>query len=91
MQTMILVSSQELSEIISKAVEAVIKKSPYYSLSTNADELLSREEAANYLNVSTTTITKYVKEGRLRHGGTNRKYLFRKSDLDKFVFKSAEE
>lgn len=88
MQTMILISSEELSEIITKAVEAGLKNSAYYSQSIDDSGLLTREEAAAYLNVTPTSISKYVNQGKIEAGGTPRKYLFKKSELDKFIFRS---
>ncbi len=83
---LILISNQQLFELITQALIGVLKDVPYPSPSQQNEELLTRNEAAEMLNVTPTTLTKYVKQGRLKAGGADRKYLFMKSDLLKFMF-----
>ena len=52
---------------------------------------MTLEEAAAYCKVCTRTLTDRVKEGKLHNGGTGRKYLFKKSDLDAFAFKTKKK
>jgi len=83
---MVLISVSELKEIIREILLGVIKEVPYPSRVPQDDKPLTRAEAAEFLNITPTTLTKYVKEGRVKAGGTERKYSFRKNDLIKFMF-----
>lgn len=83
---MVLISLSELKEVIRETMLGVTKEVPYPSRAPQDDKPLTRDEAAEFLNMSPATLSKYVKEGRVKAGGTERKYSFRKSDLIKFMF-----
>jgi|GEM_PF-2622215 len=59
-----------------------------YPSSDNPDgnKLLNRTEAAAYCKICTRTLITRVHQGKLKNGGTGKKYLFRISDLDAFMF-----
>jgi len=84
-RALIVLDEQQLQQLILDAVKVALTESPYHSR-TEQDLLLTRNEAANFLNITPTTLTKYVNQGKVVHGGTDRKYMFRKSDLIKFMF-----
>lgn len=54
------------------------------------DKLLTVREAADYLRLSPKmgyqTVQKWVRRGLLKAGRSGSHYLFRKQDLDDFVF-----
>jgi len=56
-----------------------------------ADKLITDKEAAEYLRLSPKTgyqtIQKWVRKGALKAGRSGSHYLFRKQDLDDFLFK----
>ena len=83
---MILISTAQLQEIIRATMLGVLTDVPYPSRAPQDDKPLTRAEAAEFLNITPTTLTKYVKQGRVKAGGTERKYSFRKSDLIRFMF-----
>jgi len=49
------------------------------------DRLLSKKQAAEYLNISIGTLEKLMREKELPYIKLERKVLFRKSDIDKFL------
>ncbi len=85
--SIVITPKSELSEMIREIVADELKKAQAYSRDTQSDELLTRDAAAELMKLSPTTLTKYVKEGKIRFGGSDRKYLFKKSDVDAFIFK----
>ena len=89
--TMVLISTSELKEIIRETVGDEFKKVPYYSPSNESDEPMTLVEAAIYCKACTRTLIARVKEGKLNNGGTGRKYLFKKSELDVFLFKTKKK
>ena len=89
--SMVFMNAFELREIIREAVEVELKKVPYYSVFNESDKIMTLDEAAAYCNVCTRTLITRVKEGKLANGGTGRKYLFKKSDLDAFAFKTKKK
>ena len=52
-----------------------------------ADEILTKEEACNYLKVSRGVLEKYMKNGELPYAKLERRVLFRKKDIDAFLEK----
>jgi excisionase family DNA binding protein len=87
----ILIQPHELKEMIRASIAEELQKVPYYSLGSSPDTIMTLEEAAAYCKVCKRTITDRVKEGVLHNGGTGRKYLFKKSDLDAFLFKTKKK
>ena len=89
--SMVFMPVSELRKLIREEVEAELKKVAYYSQGNSPDTIMTLEEAAAYCKVCTRTLTDRVKEGELHNGGTGRKYLFKKSDLDAFAFKTKKK
>ncbi len=89
--SMVFMQTLELKEVVREIVAEELKKVPYYGLGNTSDEIKTLEEAAEYCNVCTRTLITRVKEGKLANGGTGRKYLFKKSDLDAFAFKTKKK
>ena len=87
----ILIQPHELKEIIRVAIAEELQKVPYYSQGSSPDTIMTLQEASAYCKVCTRTLTDRVKEGKLHNGGTGRKYLFKKSDLDAFAFKTKKK
>jgi excisionase family DNA binding protein len=85
-EALIITQESRLMELIKEVLVGVLTDVPYPSRAQQSEEVLTRNEAAKFLNITPTTLTKYVKEGKLKAGGTERKYLFMKSDLVKFMF-----
>ena len=77
-----------LSECIEQGLIDHFKKVPYSSSLSQDDELMTKQAAAKFVGVSEPTLIKHVKSGRLTHGYTGRKYIFKKSDLVKYFFKN---
>ena len=48
-------------------------------------EILTTQEAIEYLRITRMTIYKLVKEGRIKAAKAGRDYRFLKSELDKFL------
>ena len=71
----------ELTEIISEAVTIALKKSAYPSNAPGDEKPLSRNEAAKFLCVNPTTISRYVHEGKIRGTIIKRKIYIKKSVL----------
>jgi len=84
-RTLIELDEQRLQQIIIEAVKMALTETPYNG-HTEQEVMMTRTEAANFLNITPTTLIKYVNQGMVAHGGTDRKYMFRKSDLVKFMF-----
>jgi excisionase family DNA binding protein len=87
----VLMQPHELQELIRVAIAEELQKVPYYSHGSSPDTIMTLDEAAAYCKVCKRTLTDRVKEGELHNGGTGRKYLFKKSDLDAFVFKTKKK
>jgi excisionase family DNA binding protein len=87
----VLMQPHELQEIIRVTIAEELQKVPYYSQGSSPDTIMTLQEAAAYCKVCTRTLTDRVKEGKLYNGGTGRKYLFMKSDLDAFAFKTKKK
>jgi len=85
-------NQDQLKLIISECIEQGLidhfKKVPYSGTLSQDDELLTKQAAAKFLGVSEPTLIKHIKSGRLTHGYTGRKYIFKKSDLVKYFFKN---
>ena len=85
-EALVITQESRLMELIRQVLVGVLTEVHYPSRVQKDEEVLTRNEAAEFLNITPTTLTKYVKEGKLKAGGTERKYLFMKSDLVKFMF-----
>ena len=89
--SMVFMPAFELREVLREIVAEELKKVPYYGLLNESDENMTLEQAAIHCKVCTRTLITRVKEGKLANGGTGRKYLFKKSDLDAFAFKTKKK
>ncbi len=89
--SMVFMPAFELREVLREIVVEELKKVPYYGLLNESDENMTLEKAAIHCKVCTRTLIARVKEGKLANGGTGRKYLFKKSDLDAFAFKTKKK
>ncbi len=89
--SMVFMPAFELREVLREIVAEELKKVPYYGLLNESDENMTLEKAAIHCKVCTRTLITRVKEGKLANGGTGRKYLFKKSDLDAFAFKTKKK
>ena len=89
--TMVFLQPHELQELIRAAIAGELQKVPYYSQVSTPDTIMTLEEAASYCKICKRTLTDRVKEGKLTNGGTGRKYLFKKSDLDAYAFKTKKK
>lgn len=63
-----------------KGIEVYGKVKPPTS---EPDNLLTREEAMQYLRITGATLWRYEKQGKIQSIGIGGKRYFRKSDLDK--------
>lgn len=52
--------------------------------SESVSPYMTTSEVAEYLRLSRSTILAYVKEGKLKPGNTNRKFIFRREDVIAF-------
>jgi excisionase family DNA binding protein len=84
---LILIEQNKLQELIKAAVEDALQ-SLYKHLQPKPDDtLLTRKEAATLLSVSPNTMSRYVRQGKLKPSVINGKYRFKKGDVSKFVSK----
>jgi len=83
----VIADEARLSELINKAVQAAFKDFSMVNPNVQVEEFLTRNEAASLLKVSPNTLTKFVKQGKLKAGVAGGKYLFKKSELLKCTFK----
>ena len=82
-----------LKSLIEDAVnKALPGKLPYPSASITVDDkkVLTRKQAAAYLQVTPNTLTRYVRQGKLLPAIINGKYRFFESDLIKFLKSKAK-
>jgi len=84
---LVVIEEDRLLEIVAKAVEAAIggyfKDVPYVSLAERKDKYLTREEAAEELRITPTTLSKWVRDGIIPNRGKGRKMLFKTTDIQK--------
>ncbi|HRF16784.1 MAG TPA: helix-turn-helix domain-containing protein [Chitinophagaceae bacterium] len=74
---------EELRSLIVDSVSSELKKQLATSTSTTkSDRLLSRQETARLLNVSTSTLLSYVKQGRIKSFRIGRRVLFKQADIE---------
>jgi len=77
-----------LKSLIEQAVNnALSGKVPYPPgpLSPDAKKILTRKQAAEYMQVTPNTVTRYVKQGKLLPAIINGKYRFFEKDLVNFL------
>jgi excisionase family DNA binding protein len=78
-----------IEEAINKALSG---KLPYPSapVTVNDKKILTRKQAAEYLQVTPNTLTRYVRQGKLLPAIINGKYRFFESDLINFLKSKAK-
>lgn len=75
-------SLSELENIIQKAVsEGLGKFNNKLEEPNQKDQLISRIQAADFLNISLPTLTKYVKQGKIPAHRIGSRILFRKNEI----------
>lgn len=72
------IDKAELERLIESTVTRVLER-----VLTPTDQIMSKAEAAKYLNKSSSTITRMMKRG-LPYNGTGRP-LFKRSEIDKWT------
>jgi len=80
-----------LKEVISEELQQIkelLKMQTEISDINISEKLLSMKAAAQFLQITTVTLYKYIKEGNIKayHVGKRRK--FKKSDLDNYLINS---
>jgi excisionase family DNA binding protein len=53
--------------------------------SPHIEQLLTTDEAAAFLRVSTGTVTRLIRSGRLKASKPGKQFLVRKADLDAYL------
>ena len=84
---LILIEENKLVELLKIAVETALKEFSKQEPPKQDDLLLTRKAAAVLLDVTPNTLTRYVRDGRLKAGLINGKYRFRKGDVMNCMFK----
>lgn len=82
-----------LKTMINDAVQVALSNNPPYPPSpktNNENNVLTRKQAAEYLQVSPNTLTRYARQGRILPAVICGKYRFFKSDLEKFLKKNSK-
>lgn len=76
-----------IKESIREVFLELYGKVPYPPAQNKIDEskLLTRKQAAEYLQVTPNTVTRYVRQGKLLPAIINGKYRFFQKDLIKFL------
>jgi hypothetical protein len=76
-----------IKECVREVLMELSGKVPYPSapVSINEKKILTRKQAAAYLQVTPNTLTRYVRQGKLLPAIINGKYRFFESDLIKFL------
>lgn len=77
-------TTAELQELIQTAIAAEMSKIPYPSLA-GENKVLTRKEAAEYLSITPNTLSRYVKKGRIKACGTEKRYFFLPEELLSFL------
>lgn len=76
------ISPKELKEAILKGVDERLEKLTSSILFYDKDELLTRQEAADYLKIDLSTLWKWTKESKLLSYGINGRVYYRLSEID---------
>ena len=83
----VLVDQEQLTELINKAVHSAFREFSMLNPNVEAEEYLTRNEAASLLKVSPNTLTKFIRQGKLKAGIAGGKYLIKKSEIMKATFR----
>jgi len=81
MQVIEIYSLEILEKAIEKAVEKLFNQRDFQAKENNP--LLTRSQAAEYLNISLGTLHAHTKSGKILGQRIGCRLLYRKSDLDK--------
>ncbi len=84
---LVLIEHERLQELIKIAVVDALKEFSNLTQTKPEEVLITRNEAAKLLNVSPNTMTRYVRERKLKAGVSNGVYRFKKSEVMNFMFK----
>ena len=80
------VSLEKLSEMVRESVRLEYLKRDYEQQKQNRkntdNEYITRREAAKLLHVSTVTLRKYVRKGKIKAYNFGRRVLFRRSEIE---------
>lgn len=89
MSQVILIDPDDLYNLIKKAVaDGLLTKSPYPSPTPVNPNLMTRQQAADYMGVKPNTITRWHKQGKISAAIIGGQYRFFESDLLKFLNKT---
>nr|WP_317633128.1 helix-turn-helix domain-containing protein [uncultured Flavobacterium sp.] len=70
-----------IERIAQRTAELLINQTPQRQ-ETEQDELLTRTEAMQYLKITTATLWRYEKKGKITSHGIGGKRYFKKSELE---------
>lgn len=84
------ISKEEIADMIEVAIERALQKHVASILPPVSDQkdnqLLSKIDAAAYLQISTVTLSKYLRSGHVKaHTVAGTRLKFKRSDLDKAI------
>ena len=82
MVQLITLSVEDLQSIIKNAVGEVLQNSQPKQKENNEDSYLTRQQVANYLHLSLTTLDTYTKEGLLTSYKIGHRVLYKKSEIN---------
>jgi len=80
---LVIIEEDRLIELFRIAIVGYFKDVPYHGLEKEDKENLTRDEAAEKLRITPTTLSKWVAEGKIKNIGRGRKMLFKTSDIKK--------
>ncbi len=72
-----------IHRIAERTVELLKREKTQQPIPEQSDDLLTREEAMQYLRITGATLWRYEKQDKIQSIGIGGKRYFRKSDLDK--------
>lgn len=75
------ITPEELSELIQSSVEASLSKFKEELQPNDPDELMSRKEAAKYLQISLTTLWHWMRDGKVKYYKNGSKIYFKRQEL----------
>ncbi len=86
---LVVIEEDRLLEMLVEAVKIAtggnLTGVPYVSLEKEEKEYLTRDEAAEKLRITPTTLSKWVEEGKIKNIGRGRKHLYKMSDIKKHM------
>lgn len=82
MVQLITLSIEDLQLVIKKAVGEVLQNSLPQQNANNEDSYFTRQQVADYLHLSLTTLDTYTKEGLLTSYKIGHRVLYKKSEIN---------